>query len=189
MEQAEDSLYAATTRAASALVLLATSRSAAESLRFSTRTSLGLRSARGTSRRRDASGQRLVLGLGLRRAFKRAVAVVREVTRPAAPAVGLVSDALRSRPALRAENVLLRQQLVVVHRQVKRPVLTQLDRLVVIAASALTGAWRGSLLLVQPANRTALAPAGVSDHLALEEPKLATASCRTGDHRAHPPLG
>ncbi len=62
-----------------------------------------------------------------------------------------MSDALRSRPALLAENVLLRQQLLVVHRQVKRPGLTQLDRLVIVGASALTGSWRDSLLLVQPA--------------------------------------
>jgi hypothetical protein len=55
-----------------------------------------------------ATGWHLVLGL--RYASKRACAVAREVTRPAAPAVGLVSDALRSRPAVLAENVLLRQQ-------------------------------------------------------------------------------
>jgi len=49
-----------------------------------------------------ASGQRLVLGL--RCAFKRFTALVREATRPAAPAIGLVSDILRPRRTLLAEN-------------------------------------------------------------------------------------
>lgn len=77
--------------------------------------------------------QRLVLGL--RRALKRVAALVREATRPAGPALGLVSDSLRPRRTLIAENVVLRQQLLVLRRQVKRPALTRMDRLVIVGAS------------------------------------------------------
>lgn len=66
------------------------------------------------------------------------------------PALGLVSDSLRPRRTLIAENVVLRQQLVVLRRQVKRPVLTRIDRLVIVGASALTATWRDSLMVVKP---------------------------------------
>jgi len=48
---------------------------------------------------------------------------------------GVISDMTRSRADLIAENALLRQQLIVLHRQVKRPLFTQHDRfrLVLIA--------------------------------------------------------
>jgi putative transposase len=92
-------------------------------------------------------GQRLVFGL--RRALKRVAALVREATRPAAPALGLVSDRLRPRRTLITEKVVLRQQLVVLRRQVKRPALTPIDDLVIVGASALTATWRDSLMLVR----------------------------------------
>jgi hypothetical protein len=41
---------------------------------------------------------------------------------------GVLSDLTRSRSDLIVENVLLRQQLIVLHRQVKRPLLTQHNR-------------------------------------------------------------
>jgi hypothetical protein len=41
---------------------------------------------------------------------------------------GVVRDALRSRAQLVAKNALLRQQLLVLHRQVSRPRLTEADR-------------------------------------------------------------
>ncbi|MEP7286452.1 MAG: hypothetical protein ABI947_11855 [Chloroflexota bacterium] len=50
--------------------------------------------------------------------------------------VGTVSDLLTSKPALVAENAFLRQQLVVLKRQVKQPKLTVIDRgLLVLLAS------------------------------------------------------
>jgi len=41
---------------------------------------------------------------------------------------GVLSDLTRSRSDLIVENALLRQQLIVLNRQVKRPQLTQHDR-------------------------------------------------------------
>jgi len=95
-----------------------------------------------------AFGERLLLGL--RRAFKRVAVLAREATRPAAPAIGLVSDALRPRRTLLAKNVILRQQLLVLRRQVKRSAITRMDRLAIAGASALTGMWRDSLMVVKP---------------------------------------
>ncbi len=44
-------------------------------------------------------------------------------------ATGILSDSTRSRANLMAENALLRQQLIVLRRQVKRPQMTQVDRI------------------------------------------------------------
>ncbi len=53
---------------------------------------------------------------------------------------GVVADLARSKPELVAENALLRQQLVVLRRTVKRPACTRLDRvLLVLLASRLRG--------------------------------------------------
>ena len=85
-----------------------------------------------------------------RRALRRVGTTLRAASRPATPAFGLVTDLLRPRRLLLAENVLLRQQLLVLRRQVKRPNLTAFDRAVMVAASAVTGTWRESVLLVKP---------------------------------------
>jgi hypothetical protein len=44
-------------------------------------------------------------------------------------ATGILSDSTRSRLDLVARNALLRQQLIILKRQVKRPHLTQTDRI------------------------------------------------------------
>ncbi|HEY5373323.1 MAG TPA: hypothetical protein VIK01_06530 [Polyangiaceae bacterium] len=85
-----------------------------------------------------------------RRALRHVSAALREASRPAAPVFGMVTDLLRPRRFLLAENVLLRQQLLVLQRQVKRPNLTAFDRAVIVAVSAITGTWRESVLLVKP---------------------------------------
>ncbi len=50
---------------------------------------------------------------------------------------GLLSDVTRSRADLMAENALLRQQLIVLNRQVKRPQLTNPDRFRLVLLSHL----------------------------------------------------
>ncbi len=73
-------------------------------------------------------------------------------TRPATgPFVGSTAgDLTRAKAALVAENALLRQQLVILARQVKRPALTPADRLRLILLARLARGWRATLLIVQP---------------------------------------
>jgi transposase InsO family protein len=54
-----------------------------------------------------------------------------------------------SRAALAAENVMLRQQLIVVHRSAPRPKLRRTDRIVLCWLSKLWSGWRSALLIVQ----------------------------------------
>src|SRR5918911_5564182 len=70
--------------------------------------------------------------------------------RPVALAAGLAADLTRSRGELLLENALLRQQVLVLRRTVKRPALTPLDRgLLVLLASRLQ-TWASALLIVRP---------------------------------------
>jgi len=64
---------------------------------------------------------------------------------------GVAHDTLRSRAGLVAENALLRQQLLVLHRQVARPQFTPADRGWMVAAAWVTRTWHEALLIVQPA--------------------------------------
>ena len=65
-------------------------------------------------------------------------------------ATGTGADLLRSRAQLLAENALLRQQLIVLRRSVKRPILTPTDRALLVLLGDRVRAWRQALLLVQP---------------------------------------
>ena len=65
-------------------------------------------------------------------------------------AADAISDADRSRKDLVAENAILRQQLIVLNRQVKRPKFTDGDRLRLVFLSRLTQFWDRALHLVQP---------------------------------------
>lgn len=77
------------------------------------------------------------------------------VVRWTTPAVGglvagAVTDLTRSKGALVAENTLLRQQLIVLNRQVARPQLTPLDRFLLVVLASRARVWRSALLIVQP---------------------------------------
>ncbi len=73
--------------------------------------------------------------------------------RPATGSVvgGAVGELTRTKAALVTENALLRQQLVVLARQVKRPRLTPAERLRLVLLARLVRGWRAALLIVQPA--------------------------------------
>jgi putative transposase len=73
-------------------------------------------------------------------------------TRPAASALiaGGLADLIRSGPELVAENALLRQQLLVLRRSVKRPRRTPADRGLLVLLASRVQAWRQALLIVQP---------------------------------------
>lgn len=65
-------------------------------------------------------------------------------------AVGTLADLVRSRPALVAENALLRHQLAILRRSVRRPRCTPGDRALLVLLASRVRAWRSALLIVQP---------------------------------------
>ncbi len=130
------------------LLLLA---SAAESLRNPPRTRLERRGAIGhialvldafVHRFRDA----------MRDVVERLGAAVRTGTRPSPGPVisGLLRDVARSRRELIAENLLLRQQLVVSARRVKKPRFAAHERGLLVALAHFVPQWRDAVLLVRP---------------------------------------
>ena len=59
-------------------------------------------------------------------------------------------DLTRSKPELMLENMLLRQQLIVLKRQVKRPALSWRDRTLFVLLASRLGTWKQALVIVQP---------------------------------------
>ena len=66
------------------------------------------------------------------------------------PAGGALGDLVRTKAELVAENAFLRQQLIVLRRQVTRPVLTPAERFRLVLLARLTRGWQAALLIVQP---------------------------------------
>ena len=66
------------------------------------------------------------------------------------PARGAIADVTMTKAALVAENAFLRQQLIVLRRQVARPAVTPRDRLLLVLLARLAHDWRSALLIVQP---------------------------------------
>ena len=69
---------------------------------------------------------------------------------PAGPVRGTLADLARRKPALIAENALLRHQLLILQRRVKRPRCTTADRTVMVLLSSRLSTWRQTVLIVQP---------------------------------------
>ena len=65
-------------------------------------------------------------------------------------ALGSLSDATRSRADLLAENALLRQQLIILRRQIKRPQFSDNDRLLLVLLSRCTRFWKQTIFIIQP---------------------------------------
>ncbi len=78
--------------------------------------------------------------------------LVSRVTKPIAdaPVPGILADLSRSKPQLIAENLLLRQQLVVLKRSVKRPHFTRVDRALFVLLASKVRSWKEALLIVKP---------------------------------------
>src|ERR671932_1833353 len=91
----------------------------------------------------------LAAGRGAAPALRRRLAAA---TRPAAaPLVtGTLADLARTKPQLLAENALLRQQLLILRRQTKRPRCTPADRALLVLLASRLRTWRDALFLVQP---------------------------------------
>ena len=62
----------------------------------------------------------------------------------------VLSDLTHTRSDLVVENALLRQQLIVLNRQVKRPQLTRSDRFWLVLLARFTKFWKQALHIVQP---------------------------------------
>jgi putative transposase len=60
------------------------------------------------------------------------------------------SDLGRSKSELVAENALLRQQLIILKRQVERPACPKTDRVLLVLLARLVQTWQQALLIVQP---------------------------------------
>jgi hypothetical protein len=61
-----------------------------------------------------------------------------------------LADLGRSKSELVAENALLRQQLIILKRQVKRPGVTRTDRVFLVLLARLVRTWQQALVIVQP---------------------------------------
>lgn len=64
--------------------------------------------------------------------------------------VGTLADLTRDKAELVTENALLRQQLIILQRQVKRPPITRTDRILLILLARVVRTWQQALFIVQP---------------------------------------
>ncbi len=71
---------------------------------------------------------------------------------------GTLADLTRGKAELLAENALLRHQLFILHRQIKRPVYRKTDRLLLVLLARMVRTWKQALFLVQPETDLARAP-------------------------------
>jgi hypothetical protein len=104
---------------------------------------------------RKVSMHRLLPGFvkrGVRAVGSRLVEWIQKWTKPDNHDLvgGAVADVTRSRPQLMLENALLRQQLIVVSRQVERPQLRWRERGIIVLLASKLRNWKGALLIVQP---------------------------------------
>ena len=74
------------------------------------------------------------------------------LTRPLTSSLPLqiLADLSRSKTELVAENALLREQLIILQRQVKRPACTNTDRILLVLLARLVRTWQQALVIVQP---------------------------------------
>ena len=64
--------------------------------------------------------------------------------------LGTFADLTRGKAQLLAENALLRQQLIILRRQVKRPIYRKTDRLLLVLLTRMVRTWKQALFIVQP---------------------------------------
>jgi putative transposase len=63
---------------------------------------------------------------------------------------GTLTDLARNKFELVAENVLLRQQLLVLRRHTKRPVCNKTDRMLLVFLARMVRTWKQAIFIVQP---------------------------------------
>jgi putative transposase len=93
-----------------------------------------------------------LLNRRFQRFFNRVQQRVVQRTRPTSRPhfTGTLNDLARTRAELIAENALLRQQLIILCRQVKRPAYTRTDRILLVLLARAARHWKQALLIVQP---------------------------------------
>jgi putative transposase len=64
--------------------------------------------------------------------------------------LGTLADVTRGKSELLAENALLRHQLIILHRRIKRPVYRKTDRFLLVLLARMVRTWKDALFLVQP---------------------------------------
>jgi hypothetical protein len=64
--------------------------------------------------------------------------------------VGALTDLARSKSKLVAENAPLRQQLIILRRQVKRPACAKADSMLLVFLASMVRTWKHALFIVQP---------------------------------------
>jgi putative transposase len=64
--------------------------------------------------------------------------------------LGTLADLARGKSELVAENALLRQQLIILRRQVKRPACRKSDRFLLLLLARMIRTWKQALFIVQP---------------------------------------
>ncbi len=63
---------------------------------------------------------------------------------------GTIADLAKGKSELLVENALLRQQLIILHRQVKRPACKKTDRFLLVLLARMIRTWKQALFIVQP---------------------------------------
>jgi hypothetical protein len=78
--------------------------------------------------------------------------VIACLTRPSTSEMveGVLLDLARSKADLISENALLRQQMIILRRSLKKPHISRADRLMLIVLARLNNLWRNTILIVQP---------------------------------------
>jgi hypothetical protein len=92
--------------------------------------------------------------------------------------LGTLTDLARSKNELVAENALLRQQLIILRRQVKRPACTKTDRMLLVLLAKAVRTWKQALFIVQEDDASAVASPGFS---ALLEIQIQSSCSQTKD--------
>ena len=64
--------------------------------------------------------------------------------------LGTITDLAKGKSELLVENALLRQQLIILHRHVKRPACKKTDRFLLLLLARMMRTWKQALLIVQP---------------------------------------
>jgi putative transposase len=94
----------------------------------------------------------ILLKLQFQRTFRRVQQGLLQWTTPTSRSllVGTLNDLARTKAGLLAENALLRRQLIILRRQVKRPACTTTDRLLLVVLARSIRHWKQALFIVQP---------------------------------------